>query len=190
MIEQNIIGSHGYGIVYRIDVGSGYVAVKKVWNNRKLEKKLEKSFRAEVRKLSNIRHTNILRLMCCISNEDSMLLVYEYLENHSLDKWLHKKVKSGSVSKVVLDWPWLKIAIAFVQGLSYMHHDCSPHMVHRDIKTSNIILDTQFNAKVGGFGLAKMLIKPGELNTMSVVIGSFGYIAAAEFFFLNLFAFA
>ena len=105
MIEQNIIGSHGYGIVYRIDVGSGYVAVKKVWNNRKLEKKLEKSFRAEVRKLSNIRHTNILRLMCCISNEDSMLLVYEYLENHNLDRWLHKKVKSGSVSKVVLDWP-------------------------------------------------------------------------------------
>ncbi|KAL5173918.1 Receptor-like protein kinase HSL1 [Glycine soja] len=178
MTEQNIIGSGGYGIVYRIDVGSGYVAVKKIWNNRKLEKKLENSFRAEVRILSNIRHTSIVRLMCCISNEDSMLLVYEYLENHSLDKWLHKKVKSGSVSKVVLDWPKrLKIAIGIAQGLSYMHHDCSPPVVHRDIKTSNILLDTQFNAKVADFGLAKMLIKPGELNTMSAVIGSFGYIA-------------
>ena len=181
MTEQNIIGSGGYGIVYRIDVGSGYVAVKKIWNNRKLEKKLENSFRAEVRILSNIRHTNIVRLMCCISNEDSMLLVYEYLENHNLDRWLHKKVKSGSVSKVVLDWPKrLKIAIGIAQGLSYMHHDCSPPVVHRDIKTSNILLDTQFNAKVADFGLAKMLIKPGELNTMSAVIGSFGYIAPGE----------
>ncbi|KAH1143442.1 hypothetical protein GLYMA_12G161900v4 [Glycine max] len=119
--------------------------------------------------------------MCCISNEDSMFLVYKYLENHNLDKWLHKKIKSSSVSKVVLDWPKrLKIAIGIVQGLSYMHLDCSPPVVHRDIKTSNILLDTQFNAKVADFG-AKMLIKPGELNTMSAVIGSFGYIAPAIF---------
>jgi len=56
----------------------------------------------------------------------------------------------------------LKIAIGIAQGLSYMHHDCSPFVVHRDIKTSNILLDTQFNAKVVDFGLAKMLIKPRE----------------------------
>nr|KYP61708.1 LRR receptor-like serine/threonine-protein kinase ERL1 [Cajanus cajan] len=147
-----------------------------------LDQKLESSFRAEVRILGNIRHTNIVRLMCCISNEDSMLLVYEYMENHSLDKWLHKNVKplavSGAVNKVALDWPKrLKIAIGVAQGLSYMHHDCSPPVVHRDVKTSNILLDAQFNAKVADFGLARMLIKPGELNTMSSVIGSFGYIA-------------
>ncbi|TKY44966.1 Receptor protein kinase 5 [Spatholobus suberectus] len=183
MTEQNIIGSGGYGTVYRVDVdGLGYVAVKRIWNNRKLDRKLESSFRAEVRILSNIRHTNIVRLMCCISKEDSMLLVYEYLENHSLDKWLHKKVKSlpvsDSVNRVVLDWPKrLKIAIGVAQGLSYMHHDCSPPVVHRDIKTSNILLDAQFNAKVADFGLARMLFKPGQLNTMSAVIGSFGYIA-------------
>jgi len=86
MTEQNIIGSGGYGIVYHIDVSSDYVVVKNIWNNRKLEKKLENSFHAEVRILSNIPHTNIVRLMCCISNEDSMLFVYEYLENHNLDK--------------------------------------------------------------------------------------------------------
>ncbi|XP_047149486.1 receptor-like protein kinase HSL1 [Vigna umbellata] len=178
MTDQNIIGSGGYGTVYRIDVGSDYVAVKKIWNNRKLDKKLESSFRAEVRILSNIRHTNIVRLMCCISNEDSMLLVYEYLENLSLDKWLHKSVKPGSANKVVLDWPKrLKIAIGVAQGLSYMHHDCLPPVVHRDIKTSNILLDSQFNAKVADFGLAKLLIKPEELSSMSAVIGSFGYIA-------------
>ncbi|RDY03231.1 Receptor-like protein kinase HSL1, partial [Mucuna pruriens] len=184
MTEQNIIGRGGYGTVYRVDVSLGYVAVKKIWNNRKLDHKLESSFRAEVRILSNIRHTNIVKLLCCISNEDSMLLVYEYMENHSLDMWLHKKVKSlagsgsGSVNKVALDWPKrLEIAIGVAQGLSYMHHDCSPPVVHRDVKTSNILLDTQFNAKVADFGLARMLVKPGELNTMSAVIGSFGYIA-------------
>ncbi|KAL2334399.1 hypothetical protein Fmac_015612 [Flemingia macrophylla] len=183
MTEQNVIGSGGCGTVYRVDVDDlGYVAVKRIRNNRNLDQKLESSFHAEVRILGNIRHTNIVRLMCCISNEDSMLLVYEYLENHSLDKWLHQNVKplavSGAVNKVVLDWPKrLKIAIGVAQGLSYMHHDCSPPVVHRDVKTSNILLDAQFNAKVADFGLARMLNNPGELNTMSSVIGSFGYIA-------------
>ncbi|GAU22502.1 hypothetical protein TSUD_296210 [Trifolium subterraneum] len=92
MTEQNIIGSGGYGMVYRVDVdGLGYVAVKKIWNNKKLDDKLRSSFCAEVKILSNIRHNNIVRLLCCISNDDSMLLVYEYLEKRSLDKWLRTK---------------------------------------------------------------------------------------------------
>ncbi|XP_027359385.1 receptor-like protein kinase HSL1 [Abrus precatorius] len=183
MTENNVIGSGGFGTVYRVTVdGLGYVAVKKISNNRKLDQKLESSFRAEVKILSNIRHKNIVKLICCIFNEDSMLLVYEYLENCSLDRWLHKKGKpssvSGSVHHFVLEWPKrLQIAIGIAQGLCYMHYDCSPPIVHRDIKTSNILLDSQFNAKVADFGLARMLIKPGELATMSSVIGSFGYMA-------------
>ncbi|KAK2367342.1 receptor protein kinase HSL1 [Trifolium repens] len=186
MTEQNIIGRGGYGTVYRVDVaGLGYVAVKKIWNNKKLDEKLKSSFRAEVKILSNIRHNNIVRLLCCISNDDSMLLVYEYLEKHSLDKWLRTKSKSSASTvsglvqqHIVLDWPKrLKIAIGAAQGLSYMHHDCSPPIIHRDIKTSNILLDAQFHAKVADFGLARILAKPDELNTMSSVIGSFGYIA-------------
>ncbi|KAL2321335.1 hypothetical protein Fmac_030304 [Flemingia macrophylla] len=183
LVEQNVIGSGGFGTVYRAPVdGLGYVAVKRISNNRKLDQKLENSFLAEVKILSNIRHKNIVKLMCCISNEDSMLLVYEYLEKCSLDRWLHSKGKSSAVSvsdhNFVLDWPKrLKIAIGAAQGLSYMHHDCSPPIVHRDVKTSNILLDSQFNAKVADFGLARMLMKPGELATMSSVIGSFGYMA-------------
>ncbi|KAL4374449.1 hypothetical protein HN51_008245 [Arachis hypogaea] len=186
LTEQNIIGSGGYGAIYRCPVDDfGYVAVKKIWNDRKLDQKLKSSFRAEVNALSNIRHTNIVRLLCCISNEESMLLVYEYMENSSLDKWLHKKYNkasnfssSAAVHHVFLDWPKrLQIAIGVAQGLSYMHHDCSQPIVHRDVKTSNILLDAQFNAKVADFGLARMLLKPGQLNTMSTVIGSFGYIA-------------
>ncbi|KAK7245463.1 hypothetical protein RIF29_40309 [Crotalaria pallida] len=184
LTEHNVIGSGGYGMVYRVPVDDlGYVGVKRIWNNRKLDKKLESSFQAEVKILSNIRHNNIVKLLCCISNQDSMLLVYEYHENRSLDRWLGKKSKSssgvsGSVHHVVLDWPKrLQIAIGIANGLCYMHHDCSPPIVHRDVKTSNILLDFQFNAKVADFGLARMLIKPGELETMSTVVGSFGYLA-------------
>ncbi|KAE9586000.1 hypothetical protein Lal_00010280 [Lupinus albus] len=183
LTEHNIIGRGGYGTVYRVPVDDlDYVGVKKIWNNRKLDKKLVSSFHAEVKILSNIRHNNIVKLLCCISNQDSMLLVYEYHENRSLDRWLCKKSKSSSMSgsnhHVVLDWPKrMKIAIGIAQGLCYMHHDCSPPIVHRDVKTSNILLDVQFNAKVADFGLARMLIKPEELETMSNVVGSFGYIA-------------
>ncbi|CAJ2636732.1 unnamed protein product [Trifolium pratense] len=183
LTEQNIIGSGGFGTVYRVPVdGLAYVAVKKITSNRKLRQKLVASFRAEVKILSNIRHRNIVKLLCCIYNEDSMMLVYEYLEHRSLDKWLHNKNESsnmsGSAQHVVLDWPKrLRIAIGIAHGLCYMHHDCSPPIVHRDIKTSNILLDSQFNAKVADFGLARMLIKAGQSNTMSAVIGSFGYMA-------------
>ncbi|XP_027358922.1 receptor-like protein kinase 5 [Abrus precatorius] len=179
MTEHNIIGRGGYGAVYRVAVdGLGYVAVKKIWSSRKLEQNLVNSFLAEVEILSNIRHTNIVKLLCCISREDSLLLVYEYMENHSLDRWLHKKGKASAMSNSVLDWPKrLHIAIGAAQGLCYMHHDCLPPVVHRDVKTSNILLDSQFNAKVADFGLAKMLIKPEELATMSAVAGTFGYIA-------------
>ncbi|XP_054799352.1 receptor-like protein kinase HSL1 [Prosopis cineraria] len=183
MTDGNIIGRGGYGTVHRIAINDkDYVAVKKISNNRKLHQKLENAFLAEVEILSSIRHINIVKLLCCISNEDSLLLVYEYLENHSLDKWLHKKSGSSGASSTVhsfiLDWPRrLQIAIGIAQGLSYMHHDNSPPIIHRDVKTSNILLDSQFNAKVADFGLAKMLIHPGHLDTMSSVVGSFGYIA-------------
>ncbi|KAJ7969533.1 Receptor-like protein kinase [Quillaja saponaria] len=184
LTENSVIGSGGSGKVYRIAINrSGdVVAVKKIWDNRKLDQKLENEFLAEVKILSSIRHSNIVKLLCCISDGNSKLLVYEYLENRSLDRWLHRKNRSstmsGSVHHIVLDWPKrLHIAIGAAQGLCYMHHDCSPPIVHRDVKTSNVLLDSEFNAKIADFGLAKMLIKPGELATMSAVAGSFGYIA-------------
>ncbi|XP_057478563.1 receptor-like protein kinase 5 [Actinidia eriantha] len=189
MTENNLIGSGGSGKIYRITVPNSeeFVAVKRIWNNRKLDHKLEKEFLAEVEILGTIRHSNIVKLICCISSEDSKLLVYEYMENHSLDKWLHGKrrterepfsISSGLVRPVVLDWPTrLQIAVGAAQGLCYMHHDCSPAIVHRDVKSSNILLDSEFKPKIADFGLAKILAKRSEPNTMSAVAGSFGYIA-------------
>ncbi|XWS70297.1 hypothetical protein CRYUN_Cryun03dG0035900 [Craigia yunnanensis] len=185
LTDNNIIGSGGSGKVYRILINrSGEsVAVKKIWNTKKLDHKLEKEFLAEVEILGNIRHSNIVKLLCCISSEDSKLLVYEYMDNQSLDRWLHGKKRrsmSGmsSVYHAVLDWPTrLKIAVGAAQGLCYMHHECPTTIIHRDVKSSNILLDSEFKARIADFGLAKMLTGHASSHTMSTVAGSFGYLA-------------
>ncbi|CAN1159967.1 Receptor-like protein kinase HSL1 [Linum perenne] len=187
LIEENVIGMGGSGKVYRVSVNSPntVVAVKRIWNKEADEKQNDKEFLAEVHTLSGIRHSNIVKLLCCISNnEDSKLLVYEYLENRSLDLWLHpdKDKKSlpvpNSSKRVGLDWAKrLNIAIGSAQGLCYMHHDCSPCVIHRDVKSSNILLDSEFNPKIADFGLARMVNSLGEDATLSKVAGSLGYMA-------------
>lgn len=198
LTENNVVGSGGSGKVYRISTNrlGEYVAVKSIWNDRKWDEKLEKEFLAEVQILGTIRHSNIVKLLCCISSEKSKLLVYEYMENHSLDKWLLGKRRRsapgmmGLVPHVVLDWPTrMQIAIGAAQGLSYMHHDCTPPIIHRDVKCSNILLDSEFKARIADFGLAKISTKNGETHTASCIAGSFGYIAPgliliALFFFI------
>ncbi|CAD5165588.1 unnamed protein product [Musa acuminata subsp. malaccensis] len=181
--DDNVVGGGGAGKVFKIDLGDrGVVAVKKIWNGRNLDSRLEKQFQSEVQILGSIRHKNIVKLLCCISGADTKLLVYEYMENGSLDRWLHRKrAWFGGEDRSrdeQLDWPTrLEIAVGAARGLCYMHHDCSPPIIHRDVKSSNILLDSEFNARVADFGLARMLVKPGEPDTVSVIAGSFGYIA-------------
>uniref|UniRef100_A0A0E0JXH2 non-specific serine/threonine protein kinase n=1 Tax=Oryza punctata TaxID=4537 RepID=A0A0E0JXH2_ORYPU len=181
LCEQNWIGSGRSGKVYRVYAGdraSGgrMVAVKKIWNTPNLDDKLEKDFLAEVQILGEIRHTNIVKLLCCMSSSGAKLLVYEYMENGSLHQWLHQRERIGAPAP--LDWPTrLQIAIDSARGLCYMHHHCSPPIVHRDVKSANILLDHNFRAKMADFGLAKILLGAGEDESFSAIAGTFGYMA-------------
>jgi kinase len=185
MIEENLIGTGGSGWVYRVAIGNHaneVVAVKKIYNQAKFDMMLEREFESEVKILGSIRHSNIIKLLCCISSPDSKLLVYEYMKNGSLNRWLHEKrrIPVGTVETPTRSLDWLtrfQIAIDAARGLCYMHHECVPPIVHRDVKSSNILLDSDFTAKIADFGLARMLMKPGVPETVSAVAGSFGYMA-------------
>ncbi|KAJ1254492.1 hypothetical protein BS78_K050100 [Paspalum vaginatum] len=179
--DENVIGSGGSGKVYRVHLrgcgGAGaVVAVKKLWSRGKAEEKLDKEFDSEVRILGAIRHANIVSLLCYISSDDTKLLVYEYMENGSLDRWLHPKDPAGGTAP--LGWPTrLCIAIDAARGLCYMHEECAQPVMHRDVKSSNILLDPGFHAKIADFGLARILVKSGEPESVSAVGGTFGYMA-------------
>ncbi|KAF0934175.1 hypothetical protein E2562_023435 [Oryza meyeriana var. granulata] len=181
LCEQNWIGSGRSGKVYQVYAGdraSGgrMVAVKKIWNMQNLDNKLEKDFLEEVQILGEIRHTNIVKLLCCISSSEAKLLVYEYMENGSLYQWLHQRERICAPAP--LDWPTrLQIAIDSERGLCYMHHHCLPPIVHRDVKSANILLDPNFRAKMADFGLARILLRAGDEESFSAIAGTFGYMA-------------
>ncbi|KAI7727350.1 hypothetical protein M8C21_003496 [Ambrosia artemisiifolia] len=122
--------------------------------------------------LGRIRHRYIVRLLGFCSNHETNLLVYEYMPNGSLGEMLHGK-KGGH-----LYWDTrYKIALESAKGLCYLHHDCSPLILHRDVKSNNILLDSNFEAHVADFGLAKFLQDSGNSECMSAIAGSYGYIA-------------
>ncbi|CAO2816769.1 unnamed protein product [Amaranthus hypochondriacus] len=111
------------------------------------------------------------------------------MENRSLDRWIHTSKRHGVLEDHrVLDWPRRKkIAMDAAKGLCYLHNDCSLPIIHRDVKSSNILLDSMFNAKIADFGLAKILTKlSGQPNTTSCLAGSFGYIAPGKLYSLLL----
>ncbi|TKW16694.1 hypothetical protein SEVIR_5G316100v4 [Setaria viridis] len=193
LTQENIVGRGGSGRVYRVaytnrlNGRAGAVAVKQIQTAGKLDEKLEREFASEAGILGNLRHNNIVRLLCCLSNAESKLLVYDYMDNGSLDRWLYgdalpaggrPMARARSARREPLDWPArLRVAVGAAQGLCYMHHECEPPIVHRDVKTSNILLDSEFRAKIADFGLARMLLQAGAPETMSAVAGSFGYMA-------------
>ncbi|XBI35048.1 hypothetical protein VPH35_120783 [Triticum aestivum] len=183
LIDTNLVGSGGSGKVYKICLGNrngGVIAIKQIWSSSgELEHDvLEKQFQAEIEILGSIRHANIVKLLGFISSSELKLLIYEYMEHGSLYEWLHQKDDPTSTTRRLLNWPIrMSIAIDAARGLCYMHHSCSPAIAHRDVKSSNILLGPQFKAKIADFGLARSLLKAGEPESVSAVVGSFGYIA-------------
>ncbi|KAJ4759958.1 Non-specific serine/threonine protein kinase [Rhynchospora pubera] len=170
--EENIIGKGGAGIVYKGVMPNGeHVAVKRLPAMSRGSSH-DHGFNAEIQTLGRIRHRHIVRLLGFCSNHETNLLVYEYMPNGSLGELLHGK-KGGH-----LLWDTrYKIAVEAAKGLCYLHHDCSPLILHRDVKSNNILLDTDFEAHVADFGLAKFLQDSGASECMSAIAGSYGYIA-------------
>jgi Leucine-rich repeat (LRR) protein len=194
--DGNVIGRGGAGIVYHGKMPNGVeIAVKKLlgfgFGQAPNSSHDDHGFRAEIQTLGKIRHRNIVRLLAFCSNKESNLLVYEYMRNGSLGEALH--LNNNKKGGPFLGWNLrYKIAIEAAKGLCYLHHDCSPLILHRDVKSNNILLNSSFEAHVADFGLAKFLRDGGGASQcMSAIAGSYGYIAPGMSHiyppFLNLF---
>ncbi|XP_042051880.1 probable serine/threonine-protein kinase At1g01540 [Salvia splendens] len=169
--DENVIGEGGYGIVYYGELADNTrIAVKNLLNNRG---QAEKEFKVEVDAIGRVRHKNLVRLLGYCVEGAYRMLVYEYVDNGNLEQWLHGDVREVSP----LTWEIrVNIIIGTAKGLAYLHEGLEPKVVHRDIKSSNILLDHQWHPKLSDFGLAKLL-NPEISYVTTRVMGTFGYVA-------------
>eukprot|EP00253_Pinus_taeda_P009422 PITA_09422 len=131
----------------------------------------ELEFQAEVEIIGRVHHRNLVSLVGYCITDSQRLLIYEYVPNGSLEQHLHGK------GRPVMDWAMRsKIAIGSARGLAYLHEDCHPRIIHQDIKSSNILLDNNFEARVSDFGLAK-LARDTYTHGTTRVMGKLGYLA-------------
>ncbi|KAF3437787.1 hypothetical protein FNV43_RR20543 [Rhamnella rubrinervis] len=169
--EEDVVGSGGFGTVYRMVMNDcGTFAVKRIDRSREGS---DQVFERELEILGSIKHINLVNLRGYCRLPTSRLLIYDYLAMGSLDDLLHEDGPEGQS----LNWSArLTIALGSARGLSYLHHDCCPKIVHRDIKSSNILLDENLEPRVSDFGLAKILVDE-DAHVTTVVAGTFGYLA-------------
>ncbi|XP_027362216.1 lysM domain receptor-like kinase 3 [Abrus precatorius] len=167
--ENRRIGVGGYGSVYFGMLGEKEVAVKKMRSNK------SKEFYAELKALCKIHHINIVELLGYASGDDHLYLVYEYVPNGSLNEHLHDPLLKGHQP---LSWcARIQIALDAAKGLEYIHDYTKARYVHRDIKTSNILLDEKLRAKVADFGLAKLGERTNDEEFIATrLVGTPGYL--------------
>ncbi|GLT32004.1 hypothetical protein SLA2020_067010 [Shorea laevis] len=166
------IGTGGYGSVYRAQLPSGQVvALKKLHRGEAEEPTFDKSFRNEVKILTEIRHKNIVKLHGFCLHRRCMFLIYEYMERGSLFCVLRNDDEA-----VDLDWN-LRVNVIknIAHALSYLHHDCIPPIIHRDISSNNILLNSKQEAFVADFGNSRFLDL--DSSNYTVLAGTYGYIA-------------
>ncbi|KAK9205597.1 hypothetical protein WN943_015865 [Citrus x changshan-huyou] len=167
------IGNGGHGSVYRAELPSGeVVAVKKFHSSLPCDQIADqKEFSTEVKALTEIRHRNIVKLYGFCSHARHSFLVYEFLERGSL-----AAILSNDAAAQELGWSQrMNVIKGVADALSYLHHDCFPPIVHRDISSKNLLLDLEYEAHVADFGIAKFL-KPDSSNWTEFA-GTYGYIA-------------
>ncbi|XP_057773055.1 proline-rich receptor-like protein kinase PERK1 isoform X2 [Salvia miltiorrhiza] len=168
--DTNLLGQGGFGYVHKGVLHDGRdVAIKqlKIGSGQG-----EREFQAEVEIISRVHHSHLVSLLGhCISGT-RRLLVYEYVPNQTLEFHLH-----GKGGKHPINWATrMKVALGSAKGLAYLHEDCHPKIIHRDIKSANILLDENFEAKVADFGLARFY-SDTDTHVSTRVMGTFGYLA-------------
>ncbi|KAL6329305.1 hypothetical protein AAG906_016197 [Vitis piasezkii] len=170
--SRQCIGTGGYGTVYKAELPTGrIVAVKKLHSSEDGDMADLKAFKSEIHALTQIRHRNIVKLYGFSSFAENSFLVYEFMENGSL-----RNILSNNEEAERLDWiVRLNVIKGVAKALSYMHHDCSPPLIHRDISSNNVLLDSEYEARVSDFGTTRLL-KSDSSNWTSFA-GTFGYTA-------------
>ncbi|XP_017243249.1 proline-rich receptor-like protein kinase PERK1 isoform X2 [Daucus carota subsp. sativus] len=167
--DANLLGQGGFGYVHRGVLPNGKeVAIKRL---KAGSGQGEREFQAEVEIISRVHHKHLVSLVGYCMTGAERLLVYEFVPNNTLEFHLHGK------GRPTMEFTTrLRIALGAAKGLAYLHEDCNPKIIHRDIKAANILLDFNFEAKVADFGLAKIT---SEVNThvSTRVMGTFGYLA-------------
>uniref|UniRef100_M8C187 non-specific serine/threonine protein kinase n=1 Tax=Aegilops tauschii TaxID=37682 RepID=M8C187_AEGTA len=167
--SSNLLGAGGYGSVYKGKLSDGRVVAVKQLSESSNQGKVQ--FATEIETISRVQHRNLVKLYGCCLESKTPLLVYECLENGSLDHALFGK---GGLN---LDWPRrFEICLGIARGIAYLHEESSVRIVHRDIKASNVLLDADLNPKISDFGLAK-LYDDKKTHVSTKVAGTFGYLA-------------
>ncbi|CAL5324962.1 unnamed protein product [Camellia sinensis] len=166
---SNCIGSGGFGATYKAEISPGVlVAIKRLAVGRFQG---VQQFDAEIKTLGRLRHQNLVTLIGYHASETEMFLIYNYLPGGNLEKFIHER------STRAVDWRILhKIALDIARALAYLHDQCVPRVLHRDVKPSNILLDDDYNAYLSDFGLARLL-GTSETHATTGVAGTFGYVA-------------
>ncbi|KAF8378319.1 hypothetical protein HHK36_029658 [Tetracentron sinense] len=171
--EENLLGKGGFGRVYRGVLRSGeVVAIKKMDLPPVKEADGEREFRVEVDILSRLEHPNLVSLIGYCADGKQRFLVYEFMRNGNLQDHLN------GIKEAKMDWPLrLKVALGAARGLAYLHSSSAVGIpiVHRDFKSTNILLSAHFEAKISDFGLAKLMPEGQEMNVTTRVLGTFGY---------------
>ncbi|XP_059072858.1 rust resistance kinase Lr10-like [Cryptomeria japonica] len=173
------VGEGGFGVVYKGKLSTGDLVAVKILDQSRHS---ENQFMNEVATIGRIHHVHLVRLMGYCYEEHRNALVYEYMDNGSLDKFIF----AGREKEQILNWAQLdSIALGAARGIAYLHQDCDNRIIHFDIKPHNILLDEEFTPKVADFGLAKICGKKKDHISMTAARGTPGY-AAPEVWNRNL----